>query len=72
MVNRLYGNSNLKFSYTILPVTWYNQSKYTEDTLKLAMSGYSYLVPAIASGIKQSDVASLKDLENDILDLQIN
>lgn len=69
LVNNLYGNSNVKFSYTILPVTWYNQSKYVDMSLKLAMSGYSFLVPAVASGIKQSDVANLKSLEIDILNL---
>ena len=65
----MYANSNVDFTYTILPVTYYNQSKYVDLTFKLAMSGYSFLVPAVASGIKQSSLKGLKTLENDILEL---
>lgn len=69
LINSLYANSNVDFTYTILPVTYYNQSKYVDLTFKLAMSGYSFLVPAVASGIKQSSLKGLKTLENDILEL---
>lgn len=69
MVNRLYANGNVKFNYTFLPVTPYNQSKYTDLTLKLAMSGYSFIVPAVASGMRQSDLKNIKSLEIDVLGL---
>lgn len=69
LVNRLYGNTALSFHYVILPVSWYNQSKFVDTTYKLATSGYSFLMPAIAMGISQSDLTNLKDLENTILKL---
>ena len=38
--------------------------------LKLANSGYSFLLPALASGISQKELGTLKDLENDVLNLR--
>ena len=32
--------------------------------------GYSYILPALASGISQKDLVNLKELENDALKLQ--
>lgn len=69
ILNTLYGNGNLSFSYQILPVTLFTQRDYIDSAFKLAQSGYSFLVPAVASGIKQSDFSNLKVLENDILKL---
>lgn len=69
LINRLYMNSNIKFKYTILPITHYNEKEYIELSFKLASSGYSYLLPPLAMGISQRDLICLKDLENDMLDL---
>lgn len=68
-INRLFGNSNLTFKYTILPISYYNSDKYIDESFKLAGSGYSFLLPAIACGLSQRDLNSLKDLENNILKL---
>jgi hypothetical protein len=38
--------------------------------LKLASSGYSFLLPALACGISQRELGTLKDLENDVLNLR--
>ena len=70
VVNSLFGNTNITFKYTIFPVSLYNQSDFINDTFKLAQSGYSYLVPAIAAGLSQKEIISVKDLENDLLKLQ--
>ena len=35
----------------------------------MASSGYSYLLPAIGSGLSQRDIINIKDLENNVLDL---
>ena len=51
IINFLFSNANVKFKYEILPVSWYNVSEYIKDTLKLAQSGYSYLLPVIAAGV---------------------
>ena len=69
ILNSLFANSNINFKYTILPLTWYNVSTFITDTFKLAQSGYSFLIPGIASGISQKDLVNLKKLEKDSLKL---
>lgn len=69
VVNTVYGNSNIGFSYQILPITYYNESEYFKNALDAARSGYSLLLPAIALGISQKDLLGLKELENDVLKL---
>ena len=69
IINTLFANSNINFKYSILPVSWYNVTQYITDAMKLAQSGYSFLLPAIALGLSQKDLVNIKDLENDILKL---
>lgn len=68
-INSIFSNGNINFKYTILPVGVQNESKYIDTAFKLASSGYSILVPAIAEGFSQKDIMSIKDLENDVLKL---
>lgn len=68
-LDKLFGNSSVSFKYTILPITWHNESDYISDTFKLAQSGYSFILPALALGLSQRDIVSIKDLENDVLKL---
>ena len=70
IVNRLYSNGAIKFKYQFLPITYHNDIQYVDNYFKLAGSGYSYLLPAIAQGISQHDLLGLKTLENDVLKLQ--
>lgn len=70
IINFLFANANINFKYVILPVSWYNVSEYIKDTLKLATTGYSYLLPAIAAGLSQKDLINIKSLENDGLKLE--
>ena len=70
IVNERYGNSNVTFTYKILPISYYNQKEYVDDSLKLANSGYSFLLPALAMDISQRELSSLKTLENDVLKLK--
>lgn len=69
IINTLYGNSSVSFKYEILPITYYNEDKYIDQSFKLAQSGYSLLLPAAALGVSQKDLINLKDLENDYLEL---
>lgn len=71
VINCLFANSNINFKYTILPLTWYNVSTFITDTFKLAQSGYSFLIPGIASGLSQKDIINVKKLENDSLNLDV-
>lgn len=68
-INDFFSNGNITFKYMILPVAYFNEDKYITNSFKLASSGYSFLLPALAMGISQRDFTSLKDLENNVLDL---
>ena len=68
-VNRLYANTAIDFKYTVLPITYYNEDDYISSTFKLAQSGYSLILPALACDLSQRDINNVKDLENDLLKL---
>ena len=70
ILNDRFGNSNVSFKYTILPITFYNERKYGEEALKMANSGYSFILPALAMDLSQRELGNIKDLENDVLDLK--
>lgn len=69
VLNKLFYDSKTIFQYRILPISIYNSSDYITDSFKLAQSGYSYLLPALALGISQRQLSGLKNLENHVLDL---
>ena len=70
IINNKFGNSNVTFTYKILPISHYNQKDYVETSLKLANSGYSFLLPALALDISQRELSNIKDLENNVLKLK--
>lgn len=70
VINYKFGNSNVTFDYKILPITYYNSFKYIDSSLKMANSGYSFILPALAMDISQKELSNLKDLENDVLKLK--
>ena len=67
ILNDLFGNINISFSAKVLPLSEYNRKDYIDSSFKLAQSGYSLLIPAIASGVAQRELTSIKDLENTLL-----
>ncbi len=69
VINSAFEETNVYYTYTILPISLYTQSDYITDAFKLAQSGYSYLLPGIALGIDQKQLISAKDLENNLLDV---
>lgn len=69
ILTNLFGNSNISFKYSILPISYYNQSDFITDALKMAQSGYSFLLPSVAIGLNQKDLINVKELENSVLDL---
>lgn len=62
-------NSKYFFESSLLPISQYNKDKMTEQYLKVAEFGYSKILVGIASGIKQSSLVDLMELENEILSL---
>lgn len=69
LVNAKFSNTNVSFKYTIYPITYHNYDKYATTAYKLASSGYSLLMPALAMGMSQKDLGNIKDLENTVLTL---
>lgn len=70
IINRLFSNGQIKFKYTMLPISYYNEKEFLDNAYKGATSGYSFLLPAIAMGINQRDIIGIKNLENEVLKLQ--
>lgn len=70
IINELFGNNSVNFTFKILPISYYNQKEFQEESLQLANSGYSFLLPALAMDIGQEELSNLKGLENDILGLR--
>ena len=64
LINSLFSNKKVNYNYKILPVGVWNEEKYIDSYLKMANSGYSFIMPAIASGLSQRDLLNIKDLEN--------
>ena len=69
ITNQLFANSNIDFKYSILPISYYNEDEYLDNSFKLASSGYSLLLPALTLGMSQRDITNIKELENDVLDM---
>lgn len=69
LVNSKFSMPTLNFKYTILPIAYFNEDEFLDNAFKLANSGYSYLLPAIAMGLSQRDLVNVKQLEVDVLKL---
>lgn len=69
LLNDKYSNSSISFKYSMLPITYYNESSYITDSLKLAQNGYSFFLPALAMGITQRDLLNIKQVENKVFKL---
>jgi hypothetical protein len=69
-VNTMFSNSNIRFKYNILPISYYNEKEFLDNTYKGATTGYSFILPALAMGLNQKDIVNVKDLENDLLGLR--
>lgn len=69
LVNKMYKTEEVSFKFEFLSVSNFNEKEYIENSFKLASSGYSLLLPAMAMGMTQSDLSNIKVLENSILKL---
>lgn len=69
IINELYSNSNIDFKFIMLNVSYQTEKEYIDMSFKLASSGYSLLLPALALGLNQRDLGNTKDLENEVLAL---
>lgn len=69
MLNYKFENKYAKFKFIILPISHYNIDDFTSRAKELAAFGYSFLIPILGTGLDQTNLANLKELENDVLEL---
>ncbi len=69
IVNEVYGNGAVSFSYKMLPVSYLNENDFIDESLKLATNGYPLLIPMAAQGISAHELINIKEVENDVLEL---
>lgn len=68
-LNNKFEDKYFKFTVRILPTSYYDSEDYVSKTLQCAQYGYSFILPAVAMGINQSELVDLKTLEVDLLKL---
>lgn len=69
LLNYKFETTKVKFKLLILPISYYNSDEYASRAKELAAFGYSFLTPILSTGLDQTNLAALKALENDLLDL---
>lgn len=69
MVYGKFSFGDIRPVVTILPLTWYNDKRMNDMYLKNAQMGYDKVLPYVASGKRQSVLADIAILQNDILNL---
>lgn len=68
-INNTMGSTEQIFKVKILPITRQNEQRWIDNSLKMASSGYSLLLPAIALGFEPLEFLNLKEVENEYFDL---
>lgn len=69
ILNMKFADKKLNFKLLILPISYYNAGEYTSKAKDLAAFGYSFLTPILSTGIDQTNLSDLKELENELLNL---
>lgn len=69
ILNTKFSTKKIKFKFLILPVSFYNNYEYISKAKDNAAFGYSFLTPILSTGIDQTNLADLKELENELLNL---
>lgn len=69
LLNNKFGTRKVSFELLILPVSFYNSDEYCARAKDMAAFGYSFLNPIASIGLNQTNLADLKTLENELLNL---
>ena len=69
MLNYKFETKQIKFKFLILPISYYNTDEYASRAKELAAFGYSFLTPILSTGLDQTNLGNLKELENELLEL---
>lgn len=68
-INNRFNKNNLAFDFIILPTTRHNRKEIQSQYFQGAQYGYSKMYAGVAIGIKQKNMISLMDFENEILEM---
>lgn len=69
ILNMKFSTKKMNFKLLILPISYYNNVEYTSKAKDLAAFGYSFLTPILSTGLDQTNLSDLKELENELLNL---
>lgn len=69
LINSRFSRTGLNFDFEILPTTVFNIKDYQGQYLQGAQFGYSKMRAGVAMGVKQRNLISMIDFENEFLDL---
>ena len=67
LINERFNRKGLKFDFEILPTTFFNRADIQQSYFRGAQYGYPKMFAGVALGIKQADLLSLMNFENDFL-----
>ena len=71
LINSRFSRTGLVFDFEILPTTVFNIKDYQTQYLQGAQYGYSKMRAGVAMGVKQRNLISAIDFENEFLDLDV-
>ena len=69
LINSRFSRTGLSFDFEILPTTVFNIKDYQGQYLQGAQFGYSKMRAGVAMGVKQRNLISMIDFENEFLNL---
>lgn len=69
LINERFSRTGMTFDFQILPLTVYNLKEMQAQYLSGAQFGYSKMIAGVSMGVKQRDLISMIDFENDFLGL---
>lgn len=69
LLNDRFARKGLTFDFEILPITTFNRTDLQSAYFKAAQYGYSKMFAGVAMGMKQREVLSLADFENNFLNM---
>ena len=69
LINERFSRTGLSFDFEILPTNAFNIKEYQTQYLSGAQFGYSKMRAGVAMGVKQRNLISMIDFENEFLDL---
>ena len=71
LLNERFARKGVTFNFEILPTTVFNRNDLQSAYFRAAQYGYSKMMAGVAMGMKQRELLSLMDFENNFLDMSV-